>query len=520
MNHRLNPHARSGINQWSIAKRIALVSVTLLTLLVTVGGVALLNLRSLQQSVSAVDAEFMPGIAHAGMANNYFMRCYSRLLMAKDDSTESGRAGLVDAANDNLAMAKKELTAYAEAVRDATAKADFAKATTELEAYLALRAEYVKLVKSGDRAATEAFLAQKLEPANAVFRLSLDRILHWNVEQSRAASAGAYHQAASAIKWIAIIVIASLALAVFLSWYSARRTSAVLRDVAGELNSSSQILADVTAKITQSSKSVAAGAGSQAASLEETAASLEEISSQSKQNTGHAERAREIAAGARTSAEQGAGQIAEMIEAVNAINTSAKSIAQIIATIDGIAFQTNILALNAAVEAARAGESGAGFAVVAEEVRTLAQRVASAARDTATKIDDSLEKTAVGANICAKVSERLTDLNERVREVDTLVQGIAQASAEQMQGIDQINTAVRHFDSQTQSTAAETEGNLVRCEELGGESTTLQHSVNKVLALAGAKAAESAPLPSPTAHRNLPAQPQRKTPVLVDVGAA
>lgn len=476
--------------QWSIKRRIALLSATLLSFLVIVGAFALTNLHSLRTTVSAVDTEFMPGIAHAGMANNYFMRCYSRLLMAKDAPTPEGREKLVSAANQNLALAKQELTAYELAVRDAEARAAFANASRELEAYLALRAEYLLLVEAGSRDAAGVFLAAKLEPANAIFRESLDHILKWNMKQGRTASSGADGQTRSTIIWIGLIVLASFALAVLLSWLGARRMSRILRRVATDLNESSRQLSHITTRITTSSESIARGARSQAASLEETASSLAEVSTQAKRNSENAVRARSIAENARASAEVGSRQVKDMIDAVAAIKTASTSIAEIIATIDGIAFQTNLLALNAAVEAARAGENGAGFAVVADEVRTLAQRVASAARETAAKIDDSLVKTATGAEICAKVSDRLNELNERVREVDILVKSIADASVAQQQSIDTINTAVRDIDAFTQASTSETDGNLGSCRQLNQQSAGLQSAVDQVLDLAGARADE------------------------------
>ncbi len=489
-------HPRAQPRPRSIAQRIALISVTLLTLLLAVGGVALLNLRSLRQAISAVDAEFMPGIAHAGMANNYFMRCYSRLLMAKDAPTPPERAAFIAAADENLALATQELAAYSATVRDPAARAHFTQASAELAAYLTLRAEYLQLVAAGDRPLAERYLAAQLEPANAVFRQSLDRILQWNMRQGGAASARSERQARAATTWIALIALASLALAVALSWLGARRASALLRRAAAGLDASSRLLAAATAKIDRASHAIATGAGAQAAALQQTSASLAEINRQSRSNSDDAARARQLAEAARLSAEQGARQIAAMVEAVAAIKASAKSIAEIMVTIDGIAFQTNILALNAAVEAARAGEHGAGFAVVAEEVRTLAQRVTAAARDTAAKIDDSLARTTLGADLCGQVSQRLSDLHERVRQVDALVQGIAQASVEQMRGLDQVTTAVREIDALTRSTQAGTAGNLTHCEELTAESVTLRHSVDHLLTLAGAPAAPATPPPA------------------------
>ena len=138
------------------------------------------------------------------------------------------------------------------------------------------------------------------------------------------------------------------------------------------------------------------------------------------------------------------GEMQAMSSAMNDIKSSSDDIAKIIKTIDEIAFQTNILALNAAVEAARAGEAGAGFAVVADEVRNLAQRCAQAAKETASKIEDSVQKSTNGVEISAKVAISLQEIVSKTRQVDELAGEVATTSVEQSQGIEQVNTAVSH----------------------------------------------------------------------------
>jgi methyl-accepting chemotaxis protein len=191
------------------------------------------------------------------------------------------------------------------------------------------------------------------------------------------------------------------------------------------------------------------------------------------------------------------------------IKASSAEIAKIIKTIDEIAFQTNLLALNAAVEAARAGEAGAGFAVVAEEVRALAQRSATAARETAGKIEVALQRSEDGSRISSEVSGVLTQMVEQVRRMETLVGEIAGASGEQSQGIAQVNQAVSDMDKVTQTNAAGAEESAAAAQELSAQSRQLQRLVSDLRQLVGVRAAPAADhaVVSPV----LPASPHLRT---------
>ena len=287
-------------------------------------------------------------------------------------------------------------------------------------------------------------------------------------------------------------IIASQALLAIggVQWLSFRMSrrfnhlSDALSDSAGEIH----VKAD---GFTETSQHLADGSSRQAASLEETSASLEEMAGMTKRNAEAAQHAKSIAGQTRTAVENGAAGMQRMTAAMEGIKTSSAEISKIIKTIDEIAFQTNILALNAAVEAARAGEAGAGFAVVAEEVRSLAQRSATAAKETADKIEAALQKSEEGAATSAEVAAMLTQIVDHVRNMDTLVAEIAQASTEQSAGIAQVNGAMTEMDKVTQTNAAGAEESASAAHELSSQSTELRNLVDQLRLLVGARAGQA-----------------------------
>jgi methyl-accepting chemotaxis protein len=253
----------------------------------------------------------------------------------------------------------------------------------------------------------------------------------------------------------------------------ASRIAKPVMDMARGLKQGADLASSSSHEISSASQALAASSSQQAASLEETSSSLEELSSMTKRNTESARHARKVADSARASAELGGQRMSDMVSAMNAIKSSSDNVAKILKSIDEIAFQTNILALNAAVEAARAGEAGAGFAVVAEEVRALAQRCATAARETSDQIAHSVQSSTRGVEICGQVAASLDEILAQARELNTLVAEIATASEQQTSGIGQINLAIGQIDKTTQSTAAQSEETAAAAQQMSAQAAQL-----------------------------------------------
>ena len=237
--------------------------------------------------------------------------------------------------------------------------------------------------------------------------------------------------------------------------------------------------------------SLSQGTQEQGRSLDATATSMEELGSTVRQNAENAMSANQLALGASTVARKGGSVVGEVVETMKGINDSSRKIADIIAVIDGIAFQTNILALNAAVEAARAGEQGRGFAVVASEVRSLAQRSADAAKEIKGLINASVQRVEQGSALVDQAGTTMDEVVQSIRRVTDLMGEISAASNEQSQGVAQIGDAVNQMDQATQQNAALVEESAAAADSLKTQAQQLVGAV-AVFKLAGQEASNSA----------------------------
>ena len=267
-------------------------------------------------------------------------------------------------------------------------------------------------------------------------------------------------------------------------WMTRSITKPVNKVIEGLTDGANQVTS-AAGQVSSSSQSLAEGTSEQASSLEEVSSSLEEMTSMTKQNAENAKQADSMADDTSVAAEKGSLSMQNMEDAINKIKESSDETAKIIKTIDEIAFQTNLLALNAAVEAARAGEAGMGFAVVAEEVRNLAQRSAEAAKDTAELIEGSQTNTENGVRMTKEVSEILKEIAGSSKKVKQLVSEVSSASEEQAQGIEQVNTAITQMDKVTQSSAANAEESASASEELSAQAVDLNNMVEVLINIVG-----------------------------------
>ena len=437
-------------------------------------------------------------------------------LAANDNAVADSMKADIARTTETINEVQKQLEALAE---DDDDKAAMAKIAEQRKAYIAARNDANKLKAGGDNDGSHQALKQKVVPAIEQYLAAQQEFVVLQQKRSAALREAAGAERMRTVWGVAalmslIVGLLALATAYFVRTISAPLKSLMseaerigegdlfhverdyredeigdvqralaamkssLRKVIREVRASADGMQTASQEIASGNQDLSQRTEQTASNLQQAASSLSQLTGTVQQSAESARTANQLAGSAAEVAQRGGTAVGDVVGTMAQIDASAKKINDIIGTIDGIAFQTNILALNAAVEAARAGEHGKGFAVVASEVRALAQRSAGAAREIKALIGDSVTKVEVGSQQVRDAGATMNEIVASVQRVSDIIGEISASTVEQSQGIGSVNGSVAQLDQMTQQNAA-----LV--EESAAAAESLSEQARKLTALVG-----------------------------------
>ncbi|HEY1132852.1 MAG TPA: methyl-accepting chemotaxis protein [Roseateles sp.] len=541
-----------------VGARLGLAFFVLLVLMLAMAGGGALLAKSINYYAEYYPGNILPSLRNIHQIDGAISdarRLEQQHILTDDDKEKKSLGERIVKARGDL---QKRLKEYEPLVTDDEDRALLKKVGEGLTAYLAVQDKVLKASSDSASDPTQGTAAREMTfgVARAAFTPVREAVDKWWAYNERLANAttAAAEAAYRRVLWtFAIASLVALALGVAAAMLITRSitrpvqlASDVVKAVAGgdltqrvhsssrdELGQLLSMLDEMTqnlarmvsgvrqgcdqlnvaaAEIAQGNADLSARTESQASSLEETAASVEQMAAQIKANADNARQADQLANHASEVAGAGGTAVGEVVTTMDAISESSRKISDIIGTIDGIAFQTNILALNAAVEAARAGEQGRGFAVVAGEVRLLAQRSAEAAKEIKSLIGDSVGKVESGSAQVLAARETIGQMVNEVRKVTDLVGEITVSSREQSEGVGQINAAVSQLDQATQQNAALVEQTAAAAESMRMQTAKLSEAVAAFRVDTSTAQAAPRSAPRPAAPRLTVAPPKPAKP--------
>jgi len=497
---------------WTIKKQIIFGLSILIMINVAVGVFTSISISKLKSFAENISANQLQGVYVIGQIQSHENESYDLMLHHILAETQDETNTYDNRLTECLAETDKLIAAYQQtSVLDEQDKPLFDKVVADRAAFLASWTPVRDLSIALKDKEAFALFKQQSEPAFAKLKEALQEEIDHNkrIADLTAEESIIITDNTSIVVNLSIIIMLSACMAI--AYVIVRSLNRVLTGVADALGAGANQIVAASGQLATASQSLAQGANEQASSLEETSSALEQIGSMTKRNSESAQAAQSLSSETRVAAEACSRQTeemqtamkaiqrasTEMAVAIHGITTSSNSISKIISTIDEIAFQTNILALNAAVEAARAGEAGMGFAVVAEEVRSLAKRSADAAKETAAMIEAAVNQSQLGVEVNSKVTASIAEVAQKAngvrdslghivakaREVDSVVGQITEASREQNTGLEQINRAINLMSQVTQANAAGSEETASASEELTHQSVELRAGVDVLVKL-------------------------------------
>lgn len=481
-------------NDRSLRTRLMTTFIAVVVLSSVVGVFAVLQLGRVNATTANVTRRTLPSVRALGsisLATARFRMATLQFVAA----SAAERASASDRMDKALAAIEHEQKLYEPLIASSFEKETYNEFMSAWSEYMMAHATALGLVMEGQADEARAVMAGDAQTQFDASTARLGALIEQNRINAEAAQASSEAIAQSARWWVLTLMAGVLVAGSGMAWFVIGAVNRLLGRVASDIAGSAETLVAAASDASQASDELSRSAGQQASSLEAASGTMAQISTTTRTNARHAHDAAALVTEADTLIRSSNDALDAMVTSMAGIEDASSRVTRIIRTIDEIAFQTNILALNAAVEAARAGEAGAGFAVVAEEVRRLAQRSAQAARDTATLIEESSDRAREGTVRLKHVSSAVAAFTRQMTGVQDLVQTIRTSSDQQMSGIEQVSRSVEGMARTTQAAAESADASATAGDRLSTQAESARAQSRQLDALVRGRRASRAATP-------------------------